>query len=266
MPAPVRQWLNGKVALVTGAASGIGKGCALRLASDGASIVIADRNLKGAEETLSQIVENGGNARIQQLEVRDEQQCREAVEFACASFDGLDILVNNAGIYPRATLEQTDESLWDEILGVNLKGPFFLCKYAVPAMRQRGGGSIINIGSVHGLGGAEKLAAYSISKGGLLTMTKNLAVSLANDRIRVNYLIPGWVLSQTEIATQKREGHGAEWLAQKGAQLAMGRFQTPDDAARVIAFLASDDSLMVTGCVLNSDAGYSIRCIGAEDV
>ena len=257
--------LNGKVALVTGAGSGIGQGCALRLAAEGANVVLADLESSAGEDAAARIRRNGGAALFQATDVRDESQCQRVVEAAVRQFGGLDVLVNNAGIYPRSTLEQTTEEFWDRMLAINLKGPFFLCKYAVPSMRQRGGGSIVNTGSVHGLGGAGNLFAYSVSKGGLLTMTKNLAVALAHDRIRVNYLIPGWVLSQTEVEIQSKEGRDEEWLMRKGKGLPPGRFQTPEDAANIVAFLASDEAAMVTGCVLNGDAGYSVRCIGTED-
>jgi NAD(P)-dependent dehydrogenase (short-subunit alcohol dehydrogenase family) len=255
--------LTGKVALVTGARSGIGQGIAVRLAAEGACVVVAD--LASAEDTVSDIRCRGESAVFQQTDVRNESECRRAVETAVKQFGGIDVLVNNAGIYPRSTLEQTSEEFWDQMLGINLKGPFFLCKHAVPLMRQRGGGCIVNIGSVHGLGGAGNLFAYSVSKGGLLAMTKNLAVALARDRIRVNYLIPGWVLSQTEIDIQGQEGRDSEWLEQKRERLPMSRFQTPEDAANIVAFLASAEAVMVTGCVLNADAGYSVRCIGTEN-
>lgn len=262
---PMSKRLNGKVALVTGAGSGIGRGCAQRLAAEGASVVLAGLEASGGEDTAAQIRRDGGVAHFHTTDVRIEHHCQRAVEAAVGQFGGLDLLVNNAGIYPRSTLEQTTEQFWDEMLAINLKGPFFLCKHAVPFMRQRGGGSIVNTGSVHGLGGASNLFAYSVSKGGLLTMTKNLAVALAHDRIRVNYLIPGWVLSQTEIEIQGKQGRDENWLKQKGECLPMGRFQTPEDAANIVAFLASDEASMVTGCVLNGDAGYSVRCIGTED-
>jgi NAD(P)-dependent dehydrogenase (short-subunit alcohol dehydrogenase family) len=256
--------LREKVALITGAGSGIGRGSALRLAAEGVRVVIGDLEKSSGLETLAQIQRSGGKAIFHPVDVSDERQCELAVQRTVDEFGGLDILVNNAGIYPRATLEQTDEALWERIMAVNLKGPFFFCRHSVPVMRRRGG-SIINMGSVHGLGGAGKLFAYSVSKGGLLTLTKNLAVALASDRIRVNYVIPGWVLSKMEISIQREEGHDDNWLAQKAARLPMGRFQTPEDAANIVAFLASDEAEMITGCVLNGDAGYAVRCIGTEE-
>ena len=257
--------LKGKVALVTGASAGVGQGCAIRLAQEGAHVVMVDIDAEGGKETLSVIESQGGKAVFQLADIRRVSECRMAVQKAIDDFGGLDILLNNAGIFPRASLEETTEEFWDNMLGINVKGPFFLCKYAVPIMRRRGGGSIINTGSVHGLGGESRLVAYAVSKGGLLTMTKNLAVALAKDKIRVNYMIPGWVLSATERRIRQELGHDEQWLRDKEPHLMMGRYQTPQDSANLVAFLASDESSMITGCVINVDAGYSVRCIGADE-
>jgi NAD(P)-dependent dehydrogenase (short-subunit alcohol dehydrogenase family) len=256
--------LSNRVAIVTGAGAGIGRGCATKLAAEGACVVLVDIDQESGDKTQALIRESGRDAVFIQGDVSQEVSCRQIVQTTIERFGRLDILVNCAGIYPRATLEETTEAFWDHVLAVNLKGPFFLCQHAVPLMRMQGGGSIINIGSVHGLGGAGKLVAYSVSKGGLLTLTKNLAVSLRHDKIRVNYVIPGWVLSPTELRTQRQEGHDAAWLEQRAETLGMGRFQTPEDTANTVAFLASTEGEMITGCVINVDAGYSVRCIGTE--
>lgn len=257
--------LKGKIALVTGASGGVGQGCAVRLAAEGVRVVMIDIDEKGGKETLATIQGQGGEAIFQLADVSQTRQCQMAVQKTVDTFGGLDILLNNAGIFPRAFLEETTEDFWDKMVGINLKGPFFLCKFAVPIMRKRGGGSIINTGSVHGLGGDSRLAAYAVSKGGLLTMTKNLAVGLAKDKIRVNYMIPGWVLSATERRIRKEMGQDENWLKEREPRLPMGRYQTPQDSANAVAFLASDDSAMITGCVINVDGGHSVRCIGADE-
>lgn len=257
--------LKGKIALVTGAGGGVGRGCAVRLAAEGVRVALIDIDEKEGKETLTKIQAEGGEAAFLLADVSQTQHCQMVVQKTVEMFGGLDILVNNAGIFPRAYLEETTEEFYDTMLGINLKGPFFLCKYAVPILRSRGGGSIINTGSVHGLGGDSRLVAYAVSKGGLLTLTKNLAVGLAKDKIRVNYMIPGWVLSATERRIRREMGQDENWLKEQEPHLPMGRFQTPQDSANLVAFLASDDSAMITGCVLNVDAGHSVRCIGADE-
>ena len=129
--------------------------------------------------------------------------------------------------FPGATLEETTEELWDRIFAVNLKGVFFCCRYAMPAMRERGGGSVINLGSTNAYVGGGNLFAYSISKGGLLTLTRNLAASWALHRVRVNFLNPGWVITPGEIRIQGLEGHDVEWLEEHGRRMPLGRMQTP---------------------------------------
>jgi NAD(P)-dependent dehydrogenase (short-subunit alcohol dehydrogenase family) len=257
--------VQGKVAIVTGGGTGIGQGIAVLLAREGANVVVANRDPKTGEETVQLARQagsesgTGGTAMFQATDVTREADCRAAVEAALARFGGLDILVNNAGIFPRATLEQTTEELWDRIFAVNLKGLFFCCKYAMPVMRDRGGGSVINIGSTNAYVGGGNLFAYSISKGGVLTLTRNLAASWAQHRVRVNFLNPGWVITPGEIRVQDLEGHDVDWLEERGRHMPLGRLQTPEDPAWAVVYLASDESAMVTGQALNVDAGNSLR-------
>jgi NAD(P)-dependent dehydrogenase (short-subunit alcohol dehydrogenase family) len=248
-----------KVAIVTGAGTGIGQGIALLLASEGARVVVANRKRETGEETVAQIRAAGGTALFHSTDVAKEAECAAVVSAATREFGRLDILVNNAGIFPRATLEETTEELWDEIMAVNLKGVFFLCKHAVPAMRAAGGGSVVNIGSINSYIGAPNLFAYSISKGGLLTLTRNLARSLAKDGVRVNFVNPGWVVTPGEIRIQALEGHDRDWLEERGRDMPLGRLQTPADAAYGVLYLASDESAMVTGEALNVDGGTAMR-------
>jgi NAD(P)-dependent dehydrogenase (short-subunit alcohol dehydrogenase family) len=253
----------GKVAIVTGAGSGIGRGIAEALAREGASVVVANRRPGAGEETVRRITQSGGRATFQQTDVTREDDCAAAVRAAVATYGRLDVLVNNAGIFPRATLEQTTQELWDRIFATNLRGAFFLCKYAVPGMRRAGGGSIINVGSTNAYCGIPTLFAYSCSKGGLLTLTRNLARALTPDRIRVNFLNPGWVISEGEIAVQALEGHDATWIEEMGQQQPFGRQQVPEDAGMAAVFLASDESSQVTGIELNCDAGRSMPGLGS---
>jgi NAD(P)-dependent dehydrogenase (short-subunit alcohol dehydrogenase family) len=197
----------------------------LRLAAEGAPVAAIDLQEANGEETVSIIAQKGGRATFFQADVRLETQCLAAIEQTVDRFGRLDVLVNNAWIYPQATLDQTTEAFWDQMIAVNLKGPFFLCNHSVPVMRRQGGGSITNTGSMHGLEAAGNLFAYSVSKGGLLTPTKNLAVALVNDKVRVNYLIPGWVLSPTELRIRAEEGRDEKWIEENGRRLGMGRYQ-----------------------------------------
>jgi NAD(P)-dependent dehydrogenase (short-subunit alcohol dehydrogenase family) len=248
-----------KVAIVTGAGTGIGRGIALLLAREGARVVVANRKPETGEETVGQIRTEGGTALFHRTDITNEENCRALVATTVKEYGRLDILVNNAGIFPRSTLDETTEELWDRIMDVNLKGVFFTSKYAVPEMRKAGGGSIVNIGSVNGYVGGANLFAYSTSKGGLLTLTRNLASALAKDRIRVNYLNPGWVISEEEIRIQALEGHDEAWIEEAGKRMPLGRHQTPMDTAYCALYLASDESSQVTGNALNVDGGLAMR-------
>jgi NAD(P)-dependent dehydrogenase (short-subunit alcohol dehydrogenase family) len=255
--------LQGKVAVVTGAGTGIGRGIALAFAREGASVVVANRNAANGAETVHQIKTAGGQARFQRTDVTVESDCAAAIAAAVNAFGALHVLVNNAGIFPRAALEETSHELWDRIFATNLRGPFFMCKHAVPEIRRAGGGSIVNIGSTNQYTGLPHLFAYSSAKGGLLTMTRNLARALAPDRIRVNIINPGWVISEGEVTIQALEGRGPAELAEASRQQPLGRHQLPEDAAMAAVFLASDESSQVTGTELNVDAGRSMPGQGA---
>ncbi|MGH2458723.1 MAG: SDR family NAD(P)-dependent oxidoreductase [Chloroflexota bacterium] len=252
--------VEGKVAIVTGSGSGrgIGRATAELLAREGAKVIVADRNAEGGEETVRRIRAAGGAARFIQTDVSREADCVGVVAQAVDGYGRLDVLVNNAAIYPRATLEETTLEFWHQILATDLDGPFLLCREAIPRMIKGGGGSIVNVGSANGLGGGSNLVAYSTAKGGLLALTRNVAAAYAGQRIRVNYLIPGWVLSDNERVIQGLEGHDADWLAERAGFQPSGRFSNPEDAALGILFLASDESAHVSGTILNTDGGSSM--------
>ncbi len=246
-----------KVAIVTGAAQGIGRGCAQLLASEGASVVIADIQDGKAEALISELRKTNCEVVYFRTDVCNEQDCAHLVERTIERYSRLDVLVNNAGWFPRATLEETTTDLWDHVLNTNLRGAMYCCKYAVPHMRAVGGGSIINMGSINGIQGLPNLIAYSAAKGGLLSLTRTLAGALASDQIRVNYIIPGWVLTDGEIELHERQGISKERLMSAGKTLPLGRHQTAEDIAYAVVFLASDESNQITGTILNIDAGAS---------
>ena len=249
--------VEGKVIVVTGAAQGIGFACARKLAEEGASVVLSDIKKAEGEAAAGLIAAEGGSAHFIAADVTNESDCAGLMDGAAAKYGRIDGLLNNAGWYPRATLEQTTSEFWDRIQNVNLRGPFYCCKHAAPHLRAAGGGSIVNVGSLNGIQGLPNLVAYSAAKGGLLSLTRTLAGALAHDRIRVNYLIPGWVLTEGEIALHGKNGVTLEALKKQGETLALGRHQTPEDSAYAAVYLLSDEAAQVTGTILNVDAGGS---------
>jgi len=249
--------LGGKVVIVTGAAQGIGFGCASLIASEGAAVMLGDVQEERAELAATKIRDGGGKAEFCKADVKNEKECAGLVKKALESFGKVDGLVNNAGWFPRGTLEETTTELWEEVLQVNLRGSFYCCKHAVPVMRERGAGSIVNMGSICGIQALPNLVAYGAAKGGLLSLTRTLAGALAGHRIRVNYVIPGWVLTEGEVALHKAQGRQEDALRKEGEKLALGRQQTPLDTAYAVVYLLSDESAQVTGSVLHVDAGAS---------
>lgn len=249
--------VEGKVIVVTGAAQGIGFECARMLAEEGAEVVLSDMKAAEGEAAAAKIVAAGDKATFIKADVVSEAECAYLMDETARRFGRIDGLFNNAGWFPRARLEETTTDMWEAIQQVNLRGPFYCCKYAVPHLRATGGGSILNMGSINGIEALPNLVAYGAAKGGLLTLTRTLAGALAPDRIRVNYLIPGWVLSEGEIALHAANGISEDALRKLGQSLALGRHQTPTDSAYAAIYLLSDESPQVTGTVLNVDAGGS---------
>ena len=249
--------LQNKVILVTGAAQGLGFACARHAAVEGATVILADIQQARGEQSAATLRNQGAQAHFLPVDLRDEPQVAALIDQTIRAHKKLDGLVNNAGWFPRATLEQTTTELWEEVLNVNLRSAFYACKYAVPHMRQAPTGSIVNMGSICGIQSLPNLVAYGAAKGGLLALTRTLAGALAQDRIRVNYVIPGWIFTEGELAIQKAEGRTPEDLRQAGEKLAFGRAQSPEETAYAVVFLLSDESAQVTGTTLHLDAGAS---------
>jgi NAD(P)-dependent dehydrogenase (short-subunit alcohol dehydrogenase family) len=243
--------LTNKVALVTGATSGIGRGIAERFAALGAAVVIHGRDHDAGRDAVEHIRRSGADAAYVPGDLRDATTCRTVVRFAAEWRGGLDVLVNNAAMTSRGYLETVDVDLWDDIMAVNLRAPFICLQEAVKSMKTRGGGSIVNIGSVNAYIGAPKLGPYSVSKGGLMTMTRNAASALKQYRIRVNQLNVGWTLTEGEERVQREDGARRDWLADAIATRPFGRLLSPADVAIAAAYFASDESALISGSVVD---------------
>lgn len=249
--------LAGKVAIVTGAGTGIGRAVAELFAQEGATVVLAGRRRQPLEEVAAGIVRNGGRALAQPCDVTREADVEALVARAGKECGGLHLLVNNAAYWMAGTIEETSGADWDRMMATNLKGVFLLVKQAVPALRRAGGGVIINIGSVLGLVGMKRRVAYATSKGGLVQMTKALALDHAADRIRVNCICPSLVDTPMGQESLERAGDAAAERARRLAAIPLGRAGMPEDVARLALFLASEDSSWVTGAAFPLDGGFT---------
>ena len=247
--------LEGKVALISGGARGQGAVEAKLFASEGASVVIGDILDDLGRQVEAEIAESGGNATYVHLDVTSESQWNDAVSAAVERYGKLDILVNNAGILIRAGVEDTTEEDWDRIMDINAKGVFLGTKAAIPAMREAGGGSIINISSVAGLQGSPASAAYSSTKGAVRILTKSTAVQYAAEGIRCNSVHPGLIYTDMTKETLDNPEGERDWLA----RVPMGRIGVSEDVAKGVLFLASDESSYMTGSELVIDGGITAQ-------
>lgn len=247
--------LAGKVAVITGAAGGIGAVIAGMFAREGAAVVIGDIKDEQGEKVAANIRAAGGQALYRHCDVVQEEDCAALLNAAVATYGKLNVLVNNVGWFPRAALQDTTVDFWNAVLNVNLRSAFLCSKHAVPLMQQAGGGSVISIGSPNSIQAIPTLVAYGVAKGGLINLTKTLAAAYSKDQIRFNMVSPGWVLTETEIETQTKEGRTPEDMERIGKSLRFGRYQTGEDAGHACVYLASDESSQVTGMFMSVDAG-----------
>jgi NAD(P)-dependent dehydrogenase (short-subunit alcohol dehydrogenase family) len=250
-----------KVAIVTGAAQGIGRATALQLAQEGAAVAVTDVNGKEAESVAEAIRAAGGRARAWTLDVSKEAEVGAVFAEVAREFGKLDILVNNAGISgANGTVEEISEADWDKVMATNAKGTFFCTKHAVPLMRRAGGGSIVNLSSVYGIVGSHNVAAYHASKGAIRIMSKTDALAFAEDRIRVNSVHPGFIWTPMLEAGTQVPGVQPEAVHSAMAKLhPLGTLGEPEDVAHGILYLASDEAKFVTGSELVIDGGYTAR-------
>jgi NAD(P)-dependent dehydrogenase (short-subunit alcohol dehydrogenase family) len=247
--------LKDRVAVVTGAASGIGRASAIAFAREGARVVVADRNEKAGEETASAIEAEGHRAVFARVDVAREAEIARVIEEVAARWDRIDILFNNAGVLLVKPVEQISEEEWDRVMAINVKAAFFTTKHVVPHMRRAGKGSILNTGSIASFTGQLGTPAYSASKGAIALLTKSLALDLGRDNIRVNCICPG--ITDTPML-REHLGHGTEGENRIRARLARvptGKILSPEDVARAAVYLVSDESEGVTGILHVIDGG-----------
>jgi len=247
--------LLGKVALITGGTSGIGRATALLFAREGARVAITGRNEERGQAVRAEIEQAGGEGLFVQADVRLAADCQRAVEETVRAYGRLDILFNNAGVYYPRTVVECSEEEWDLTLDINLKGAFLMSKYALPAMIAQGGGVIIHNASGWGLVGGDAAAAYCASKGGLVLLTKAMAIDHGRQGIRVNCVCPGDTdTPMLPLDAQMRGMAWEEYLA-GGANRPLGRIGRPEEIAYAVLFLASDEASYITGAVLAVDGG-----------
>jgi hypothetical protein len=242
--------LASRVALVTGSTSGIGRGIAEHFAEIGAQVVITGRDSARGDQVLRAIRKKGGQAAFRAGDLTSSEACQALVGFTLKCYGKIDVLVNNAGDISRGTIEDTGIDTFDRQIAINLRAPFILLQAVIPHMKGRGG-SIINIGSVNAYIGEPKLCSYSISKGGLMTLTKNAASYLNRYRIRVNQLNVGWTLTEGEERIKREEEQDPDWLSKALQTRPFGRLLTPADIAYAAAYFASNDGECITGSVLD---------------
>ncbi|MGB9772566.1 MAG: SDR family NAD(P)-dependent oxidoreductase [Bacteroidota bacterium] len=253
--------IEGKVAIVTGGALGIGRATCLLLAKEGAKVAVTDIIEKESQEVVDEIKRFGGVAKFWRLDVTNEKEVAQVFADIAREFGRVDVLVNNAGIagVNKPTHEITEEE-WDKVIAVNVKGVFFCTKHAIPYMQKAGGGSIINLSSIYGIISAMDVPPYHASKGAVRLMSKTDALLYAKDSIRVNSVHPGFIWTPMVENYLKASGvDPEEGKKQLGSLHPTGHVGEPDDVAYGILYLASDESKFVTGSELIIDGGYTAR-------
>ena len=246
--------LTGKVAVVTGGNGGIGLGIAMGLAGAGANIVIAARSVEKTAQALEDIRALGVEAHGITVDVTQEPAIQRMVTSTIDHMGRLDILVNNSGIAVRAQPQELTASQWDSVMDVNLRAAFLASKEAYPQMVKAGGGKVINVGSMYSIFGSDWGSPYAASKGGLVQLTKSLAVAWAKDNIQVNAVLPGWIVTDLTRGIQDADPNRYDNISRR---IPTGRWGEPSELAGAAVFLASTASDYVTGATLAVDGGYS---------
>lgn len=251
--------LKNKTAIITGAGSGIGREAAILFASEGAQVLVADRDQKAAQSVAADITKAGHIAKAHQVDVTIEAEVAAMIDACVKQFGRLDILVNNAGYGFAGTVVNTSESDWDALMAVNVKGVFFGCKYAIPVMEKQGGGAIVNTASTVSVVGITDRAAYVASKGAVAALTRAVAMDHVHSHIRVNCVAPGTIESPYFTEIFRKSPDAAQLRKSLEQRQAMERLGQPIEIARAMLFLASDESSFCTGSMLTADGGWTAR-------
>jgi NAD(P)-dependent dehydrogenase (short-subunit alcohol dehydrogenase family) len=249
--------LEGRVALITGGGTGIGRACALLFAREGARVTVAGRRPDPLAAVAAEIYNAGGEALAVHCDVTDAADVARAIALTVARFSKLDIVVNSAGALVVATAEQTSEEDWQRMLAVNLTGTFLVSRAALPELRKAGGGSIVNIGSILGLIGMKSRVAYTAAKSGVAGLTRAMALDHAHEGIRVNCICPSIIETEMMANIIAAQPDPEAYRRMRAAQIPLGRLGQPEDVARMALYLASDESSWVTGAALPLDGGLS---------
>jgi NAD(P)-dependent dehydrogenase (short-subunit alcohol dehydrogenase family) len=251
--------LKNKVIIVSGGTKGVGRGVVVECAMEGANVIIGGRDENAAKEIIAEVRERGGvRPCFIKAEVTKVDGCKKLVDNTVEKFGRIDGFVNYAGILPEGYITDTEEELFDDVMRLNIKAAFFCAKYVIRQMRKNGGGSLVFIGSAHGYGGEKDRAAYAVSKGALLTLSRHIAKNYASEQIRSNYVIMGWVATPGELAFRHTQGRDLEWLETEGVKfIPMGRLMTVEDHVPGIVYLLSDRAAGVTGTELNVTGGFT---------
>lgn len=249
--------LSGKVALITGGGTGIGRAIALAFAREGASVAVAARRLEKLKEVIAAIEKEGGQAIALECDVTRAKDAERAVHETAKRFGKLDVLVNNAGTLSVSTVENITEEDWDRVMTVNLKGPFLISRAALKEFRKAGGGTIVNIGSILGLVAMQNRAAYCASKGGVTLLTKAMALDHAHENVRVNCICPSIVETELVQGLFDDSPQGKVLRKAREGTIPLGRFGKPMDVADLAVFLASEESSWITGAAIPLDGGLT---------
>lgn len=249
--------LSGKVALITGGGTGIGRAIAMAFAREGASVAVAGRRLEKVKEVALAIEKQGGRAQALHCDVARGKDAERAINETAKKFGKFNVLVNNAGTLSVSTVDSISEDDWDRVITVNLKGPFLMSRAALKEFRRNGGGTIVNIGSVLGLVAMKDRAAYCASKGGVTMLTKAMALDHAHENVRVNCICPSIVETELVKGLFDDSEQGKRLKQSRMGTIPLGRFGKPADVADLAVFLASDESSWLTGTAIPLDGGLT---------